>query len=134
MAIDFEILPERELLRARLGDSCDEDSFREYVERRDADPKFAPTFSRLIDARDLVGAPSAAVVWSLAHDIAKGNPSQAKVAFVAPQDVTYGVFRMLEILSDAHGSQHRAFRTVEEAEAWLEVGTEWTAPEYAAPR
>jgi hypothetical protein len=119
MAIEYEVFPDRALLRAQLKDTCDADSFRAYVQRRDRDPRFAPNFRRLIDARELIGEPSAAVIRSLTNDIANGNPAQAKVAFVAQQDATYGMFRMLENLSDLHGREHRAFRTIEEAEAWL---------------
>lgn len=124
MGIEFDIFPEQRLLRVQLGETCDAAAFQDYLARRDADPRFDLTFRRLMDARRLIDLPTAEAMRGLVHYVETGNPRRVRIAFVASRDVTYGMFRMLDILSDLKGYEHRAFRRIDEAEAWLGVGLE----------
>jgi hypothetical protein len=124
MGIEFDIFPEQRLLRVQLGETCDAVAFQDYLARRDADPRFDLKFRRLMDTRRLLDLPTAGAMRGLVDYIETGNPLRVRIAFVASRDATYGMFRMLEILSDLKGYEHRAFRSFEEAEAWLDVGSE----------
>lgn len=124
MAIEFEIFPEQKLLRAQIGETCDAESFQDYLARRDADPRFELEFRRLMDAQRLLDLPTPGAMRELVRYLETGNPMRVRIAFVAARDAAYGMFRMLEILSDLNGYEHRAFRNLEEAEAWLGIGTE----------
>jgi hypothetical protein len=134
MAIEFDIFPEQKLLRAQLGETCDAESFQDYLARRDADPRFELEFRRLMDARRLLDLPTAEAMRGFVRYLETGNPMRVRIAFVASRDAAYGMFRMLEILSELKGYEHRAFRDLEEAEAWLGVGTEGNAEEIRTPR
>ena len=124
MGIEFDIFPEQRLLRVHLGATCNAEAFQDYLARRNADPRFDLTFRRLMDARHLLDLPTAGAMRALVHYIETGNPLRVRIAFVASRDGPYGMFRMLEILSDLKGYEHRAFRSIEAAEAWLGVSAE----------
>lgn len=74
-----------------------------------------------MDARGLAELPSAAAIRSFVEYLATGNPQRVPIAFVATADALYGMFRMAEIISEINGFEHRAFRTIGEAEAWLDL-------------
>jgi len=44
---------------------------------------------------------------------------RSKVAIVAPEDLAFGLARMLEVYREAEAVRHMVFRTVHEARAWL---------------
>lgn len=121
MSIEFEVLPEQQLIRITCNGSLGEQEFRDYLARRDADPRFSLAFRRLMDARGLAELPSAPAMRTFAEYLATGNPQRVRIAFVATADALYGMFRMAEIISEINGFEHRAFRTIEEAEAWLNL-------------
>ena len=83
--------------------------------------RFSLAFRRLMDARGLTELPSAAAMRTFAEYLATGNPQRVRIAFVATADALYGMFRMAEIISEIDGFEHRAFRTIGEAEAWLNL-------------
>ena len=118
----FEIFPDLALVRVTLSGTCDLVAFQDYRRRLTADPRFDPAYRRLIDTRDLIGLPSPQVIRGLVEDMKPSNPQRVQVAFVAPNDGPFGMFRMLESLSDVKGYRHRAFRRLEDAEAWLDLG------------
>ena len=119
MSIEFEIVPEQQLIRVTCSGSLTQQGFRDYLERRDADPRFSLGFRRLMDARGLLELPTAPGMRTFAEYLATGNPQRVRIAFVATADAPYGMFRMAEIISEINGFEHRAFRTIREAETWL---------------
>ncbi|HEX8394505.1 MAG TPA: hypothetical protein VF665_19315 [Longimicrobium sp.] len=121
MSIEFEIVAEQQLIRVTCGGSLSQQEFRDYLARRDADPRFSLAFRRLMDARGLAELPSPAAMRAFAEYLATGNPQRVRIAFVASADALYGMFRMAEIISEINGFEHRAFRTMSEAEAWLNI-------------
>lgn len=121
MSIDFAVYPEQHLVRVTCGGLLSQEEFEDYLARRDADPRFSLAFQRLMDARGLTELPTAAAMRRFVEYLATGNPQRVRIAFVATADALYGMFRMAEIISEMNGFEHRAFRTLRQAEAWLGV-------------
>jgi len=121
MAIEFDVFPAQRLIRVRLNDTLSVRALRELLSLRNVHPDFRPEYRRLVDARQLVVVPHGPEMKELAEMMMQANPARAPLAFVADRDAVFGMFRMLETVSDAKGFSHRAFRTMREAEAWLGI-------------
>ena len=84
------------------------------------DPNFTPDFSELADAREVTRiAITTAQVGELAAAHIFGPRSRH--AIVAPGRETYNTTRRYQIFREINGSEEqiRQFRSIEEAEAWL---------------
>ncbi len=83
-----------------------------------AHPHFSPEFRHLADFRGVVRV---ALTSEEVKASARLSPFDrtARRAFVAADDVTYGVGRMFQSFRDESAGTHGLFRTVEEATAWL---------------
>jgi hypothetical protein len=85
-----------------------------------ADPDFVPDMKQLVDGRGLTDwvPTSAETSVVAAHDpFGKG----ARRAFVASQDVFFGMYRMYQILTDSSDIRVGVFRDIEEACEWLGI-------------
>jgi len=120
--IEYEVDPKTGVILSRgFGALGDEDVLRhvarvwnELQTTRDAD--------ELLDLREatLDGVSRAAL--GRAADLARrvaGGPTRARLAIVVATDVTYGVARMYELMSDESVLSVRVFRSLEEARGWL---------------
>lgn len=76
----------------------------------------------LIDARGVTGAPSSSELHSLARDmkifIRRGY---GPIAIVTDGAFVYGVARMFAVFAEAFGMSVSAFRSVDDAGAWLKT-------------
>jgi len=97
------------------------EDFRDYIARRNADPRYDPTFRRLLDVRLLEELPSSGLMRALADQYEATDPEHAPIAIVASRDALYGMFRMLQTCCEIRGYPLQAFRTLEEADAWLRL-------------
>lgn len=74
----------------------------------------------LVDARGTVTAPKTHELQAIARDmrllIARGY---GPMAIVTDRTFVYGVARMFAVFAEAFGLRVRAFKTVDEASAWL---------------
>jgi hypothetical protein len=91
-----------------------------YVERLRADPAFDPAMSQLFD---FSGVTRIDLGTDDLRSMAPANVfgRGARRAFVATNDVSYGVARMFEALVAPAGTELRVFREMEEAKRWLGV-------------
>ena len=82
----------------------------------------AASYDQLFDARGASINLSVLEIEELvaASRLAHGGAPFGRTAIVADLDVTYGVARMAEVLTERGGISSRAFRTVREASAWLD--------------
>jgi hypothetical protein len=120
MAPSFAIYPEAHVVRMSYQAPA---TFQEWERTMNAiirDDRFRPGYNFLID-RTGVPAPSAVLVermatWIQVHatDLGEGFRSAAVVS----DPVSYGMMRMIQGLSGAPGI--RVFRSLAEAEAWLD--------------
>jgi hypothetical protein len=103
---------------------------QDYISRLMADSHFESDYRCLHDMRDATG-----VAVDTDHLVESAfapifHPGVRR-AVVAPRDVVYGVARAYAVYSARAGQCVRAFRTMEEAEMWLETGEAEEAPPVA---
>lgn len=87
-----------------------------------SDPNFRPEFDQLYDGRDVTRmALTASEVGQLAMDTVF-NPKSRR-AFITPTSETYSMMRLYKMYRGINaGSEYiQLFRTLEEAEAWLDT-------------
>ena len=87
-----------------------------------ADPRFEAGFSQLCDFRDVT---EAHLGESEVREIVAAEEGSldfltgARIALVAPEDFSFGLARMWEILADRMPFETHVFRSLGEAIAWL---------------
>ena len=118
MPIDFDILPQIRAIHLRATGVVTLEEILIYEERICMDPAFDPTYTEVIDMRqveklDLSHAEVATMVgYEQGHDRYAGV---RQVALVAPADLEYGLARMYEMLGDESPMQTEVFRDMAEA-------------------
>jgi hypothetical protein len=86
------------------------------------DPKRPANSSLLIDFSTSLsfGGRSSDEIWTMSHFVASlADRYNNRIAFVAPDDLTYGLVRMGSVISDEKGVSCEIFRCVSEALGWL---------------
>lgn len=74
----------------------------------------------LVDARGVTAAPNRDELQALARDMrAFISRGYGPMAIVTDQTFVYGVARMFAVFAEAFGLSVRAFRSVDDASAWL---------------
>jgi len=120
MPLDFVLDPAHRLVRSFVSGSISEAETRTHYNRMQKAPGFELTFRQLCDMRQATELHlSAAFLKELASRsiFAPGT----RRAFVAPNDLHYGLSRMLQTFCEHEGSEVGVFRSMEEAEAWLSL-------------
>ena len=85
-----------------------------------AHPRFGPGCDALFDGTDVNTVPSTAELRTLAADLKPlRDAGLSAVALVAGSNFTFGVARMFSAFAEAFGAKVGAFRSVEDARAWL---------------
>lgn len=89
-----------------------------YMERLRSDPAFSPAYRQLFDFRAVT---EVALDSSDLAKIAERNVFGAgtRRAFVASQDVVYGLARMFQVYVETPSQELRVFREIDEARRWL---------------
>jgi hypothetical protein len=84
------------------------------------DPGFSPNMKQLVD---MVGVSEVAITTKDLRGVAACDPfgTGAKRALVGDRDVTFGMLRMYEVLSDRQDISVMVFRDIEEACEWLGI-------------
>jgi hypothetical protein len=121
MAALYHIDRERSLIRLEYSSSLDLAEIAESVQALLSDPELQPGMNMISDHSNRESAPTREMVKavpSLAAELAK-RIGKFRCAVVAPSDVAFGMTRMTEAYSNGSDVEVMAFRTVEEAEAWL---------------
>lgn len=122
MPADYDIDPARARVTSRLSGRVTDDDVIALQQRLLGDPGFLPAFDHLIDATDVTAVDvTAAVVRRLVELV---PPERAgRRVIVAPADVTFGLGRMLEHLSEGRSaSETSVVRTRVAAHALLDDG------------
>lgn len=123
MPIRYTIDGARGLIWVEMKGDLTPEDVRSYRASLQVDPAYSPSMPRLIDSRGLLVIPSTRRIQALADAIAgRGLGIRAQRAIVASSDAYFGMFRMLEMLTDARTSErYRVFRSKEDALLWLGV-------------
>ncbi len=117
----------QQLVRSRAWGVLTELESHEHYRRLKMDPAFLPSFRQLCDLREVTELEASTThLRDLAAQQVFASGSQR--AFVAPTDLYFGLARMLQTFCDLEGSRIGVFRTMAEAEEWLELPTEKSDP------
>jgi hypothetical protein len=85
-------------------------------------PDYDPTLDELVDLSGLsgLGVTTSGIrrLGETSVQVHRGSPA-VRVAIVAPDNLVYGLSRMYGAFAEESGSEHRVFRSLEEAMAWL---------------
>jgi hypothetical protein len=124
MSVEYEFDEENGVLYTRFFGVVTDEDLRAQAEAVAADDRIGPKTRELVD---LTGIEEIEASPDTFEDIIRIDRAHAEklsgsqTAIVAPTDVLFGYSRMFETLTDLRESptRTRAFRTLEEAEAWL---------------
>ena len=127
MPIDYEWDEKAGLISTRLWGEVTDADIDAHTRKLFQDSRLAPPLLEIIDTRDVGKMNITARSLKKMADAAgvfKEKFSGQRSAIVAPTDVMFGMARMYEMLSESAGSpiQICAFRTFEDARAWLDGG------------
>lgn len=120
MPTEFRVDRSLRLVRSSASGKLTENESLQHYARLRADPSFQPTFRQLCDLRAVTDIEASVPFLQELARTSTFAPG-AKRAFVAPTDLYYGLARMLQMFGELEGSEIGVFRTMEEAEAWLEL-------------
>jgi hypothetical protein len=77
-----------------------------------------------VDAHTVTAAPSSSELRAILRDMKPLIDREIRtMAIVTDKSFVYGVARMFGVFAEAFGLRVRAFKTIEEGEAWLHRGT-----------
>jgi hypothetical protein len=120
MGMRYLIDPVRRLVRVRAWGTITTADLQDFTSRLMADSQFNGDFSSLTDLSEATGVSVdqgelKATAWMQLY-----NPGVRR-AIVAPSDLMFGMGRMYATHAEREGQDVRVFRTLAEAEAWLEL-------------
>ncbi len=119
--LTYSILPEHSLKVLTYTGQTSLDEWFQVIERMRAEPEYSPDDDVLID---VTGIERHFTRRDLESMVAAGLPP-VRYAIVAPTDVSYGIARMFEMLSES-SAQHvvAVFRNWDSALRWLDRDSE----------
>jgi hypothetical protein len=116
----YVIQPSGRRINAHVGAQTSGAELLEGMEALLADPDYDPSFSILIDLRQLERAPSVPELAELANFVrARAVTRDARRAFVTSSPVFHQIAKLFTRLARGAAARYRVFRSTEDAEAWL---------------
>jgi hypothetical protein len=117
---EYALEPAQRLVRSRAWGILTDAESLEHYRRIAADPAFQPSFRQLCDLRGVTQIEAASKTL---RDLASSSifAPDARRAFVAQTDEHFGLARMLQAFCESEGAEVGVFRTLAEAEAWLQL-------------
>jgi len=123
MAIESHVRAEDNLVVLTHVGKIGDDEFLAFYNRFFKSDTFKPPMNMLVDLRKADSSPrSAEVLRRFAEFLQAERPditSHTKVAVVAPKDLSFGLARMYEALSDSVPWNFVVFRAMDAALAWI---------------
>ena len=122
MPVDYQIDRQNAVVLATARGVLAADDIMALRRRLAADPDFSPDMKQLID---LLGVTEVKLRSKDLRFLASFDPfgPGARRAFVGDQDITFGVLRMYEALTERLGTSVHVFRGIDEARESLGIGT-----------
>jgi len=118
MPVDYIIDRKREVIFARGWGTLTDEELMAYQQRLIADPEYSLTHAELLDLTQVEQVDvTSEGIRALADD--SEWIVGAKVAVIAPANVTFGMSRMFEMVLPDEGLDYRVFWTKYEALNWL---------------
>ena len=124
MPISYRIDPSRQLILTHAWGILTDADLLAHKERLLLDPAFDAGMPELSDVRGIqrLDVTAAGVRAMIDHDM--GHSAQRaghRLALVLPTDAAFGMARMYQLMGKQEEDSVGVFRTIEEAEAWLEA-------------
>lgn len=123
MPITYQIDRKVALIRTRCWGNVTIDEVRDHFRQLVKDPDRPDCLDVFLDLRDITSTPSAEDIREAGNTIAR-LPSTVRFgvcAIVAQRDALYGMSRMFSVFVERFFTAITAFRSVPEAEAWLQA-------------
>jgi hypothetical protein len=120
--VRYRIDQSHSLVRVDLSDHLDSEQVVEAVNRLLSDPALCRGLNFVSDHSKLDFTATTELVKSIPALLTKLTERLGpfRCAVVVPDNASYGMARMTEVLAERTSAQVRAFRTLEEAKAWAE--------------
>ena len=121
MPVDYRIDKENAVVFTTARGVLTADDIIASRRRLDANPDFSPDMKQVIE---LLGVTEVNVTKNEWRALAKTDPFEpgAQRALVGDRDITYGILRMYEMMTDRPGINVHVFRGMDEARVWLGIG------------
>jgi hypothetical protein len=124
MPVSYTIEAKQHLIRTRCVGNVTLNDVAAHFRTLLQDPEVPESLDVLLDLSELTSLPETPQLENIAREVQK---TRVKVNFgvcaiVAPRDALFGMMRMFEVIARAYFREIRAFRAIEEAEAWLASG------------
>jgi hypothetical protein len=118
LAVTYTIDPRNRLVQSHASGLVTAEDFLEHGKRLAEDPAFDPSFDQILDLREAtqVELPTPALKGMASLRLFTAG---SRRALVASRDLAFGLARMYESLRADAPESIKAFRTMEEARAWL---------------
>jgi hypothetical protein len=122
MPVTYALDREQRLIRTRCYGPTTLPEVLGYFEELRAQPDLPQHLDGLLDFTDMTGAPDRDQLRTIAGEMKKMAPQVTfgAIAIVAPGDLLFGMSRMLGIFAEGLFATTGVFRTLPEAERWLE--------------
>ncbi len=123
MPVQYQIDQINSLVRLEPMDPIETEHFSETVQRLLSDPAIRPGLSVISDHSKLDYTATTDVVASIPALLVKlaERLGPFRCALVVPSDASYGMANMAGVFAGNTPAEVRAFRSLEDAEAWLVV-------------
>lgn len=119
--IDYRILPEQKLIVICNWGETSVEEVTKFSRNLQGDPNFSHSYDAIVDNTDLQQAYSNDEIYELSRPRIDTNLFVGKIAVIASADITFGVSRMHEMLSETEGPHNiYVFRDIGSALEWLE--------------
>lgn len=120
MGLRYQLDTARRLVQVRGWGVISTTDLQDFTSYLLADPRFDGDFCSLTDLSEATGVSVdqrelTATAWMPLYN------AGARRAIVAPSDLMYGMARLYASNAERVGQTVRVFRTLQEAEAWLEL-------------
>jgi hypothetical protein len=123
MTISYEIDRERGLIQTRCLGKTTLDEVLDHFAELDARPDMPQGIDVLLDLTEMENAPGREQLRTVAGEVRELTPKLrwGVIAIVAPGDLLFGMSRMFGIFSEGHFANTGVFRTLPEAQRWLDA-------------
>ena len=127
MPIEYDIIEENKLVLAMGSGVITAKDIISHLDSLASDNKYIATMKKLVDYRTIESisiSPNEASVIARKKKELINCFSGEKCAFVSPGDLTFGTARVHQALVDSADLNTAVFRSIEEAQEWLDVTLE----------
>jgi hypothetical protein len=123
MPVTYKIYAAKELIRTTCTGNLNPEEVAEHFQTLARDPERPDRLNVLLDLSEVTSLPETQNLRQVGGQIEEllGSVRFGALAIVARNDAMFGMMRMFEVLAREYFIVTHVFRSVAEAEAWLEV-------------